>query len=72
MKRYTNFHGSMTQTPNGPWVDVADVRELQDRLAALEKLVDQLEHPTDPEDEGMLPKYARYLIEWFRKEYPKC
>jgi hypothetical protein len=46
-------------------------RNRMEKLDALEKLVSELEHPTDPEDEGMLPKYARYAIEWFRKVYPK-
>lgn len=41
MKRYSNFHGSMNENPNGPWVDISDVFKLQDKYDfALEMVAD--------------------------------
>jgi hypothetical protein len=80
MKRY-RLQGNDVFVPDmaGGFVSHSYAVHLETKLAEataerdrLRKLVSDLENPMDPADEGMLPKYARYAIEWFRKEYPKC
>jgi hypothetical protein len=42
MKRYSNFHGSMSENKHGAWVDISDALALESQLSdALTLLQDQ-------------------------------